>query len=169
MKPSDDFVDRDLAQAMRDLADTSRVAAPEAAREAALMAAFDAAHAGRPVGPRTRQYVLMAALAAAASVLIAVEIHPVLTGRHGPLPGDRPSHGLSSSRDVRPEPPNEFVMMPGAAALPPMESGSLVRVDVPIAMLPSLGVTPPPNRVASVRADFIVGQDGLPRAVRLVD
>ena len=63
----------------------------------------------------------------------------------------------------------EFVLVPGAAALPPMESGSLVRMDIPVSMLPSLGLTPPAAPVAAVRADVIVGQDGLKRAVRLVD
>jgi hypothetical protein len=169
MRNSDDSIDRDLARALHDLAADTPVPPAEPAREAALMAAFDTANVRRRPGSRAPQYVYMAALAAAASVLIAVALYPALTGRHGPLRDDRPSHGPSSSRGVHPEPPSEFVMMPGAAALPPMESGSLVRLDVPVAMLPSLGVTPPPNRVASVQADFIVAQDGLPRAVRLVD
>jgi hypothetical protein len=43
-----------------------------------------------------------------------------------------------------------------------------VRMDVPVAMLPSLGVTPPAGRASVVTADFIVAQDGLPRAVRVV-
>ena len=50
-----------------------------------------------------------------------------------------------------------------------MESGSLVRMDVPASMLPSLGLAPAANLLARVRADVIVGQDGLARAVRLVD
>jgi hypothetical protein len=50
-----------------------------------------------------------------------------------------------------------------------MESGELVRMDVPVSLLPALGVAVPADSVARVRADFILGQDGLPRAVRLVD
>ena len=60
-------------------------------------------------------------------------------------------------------------MVPGAAGLPPMESGTLVRMEVPVAMLPSLGVTPPSGRATTVTADLVVAQDGLPRAVRLVN
>ena len=60
------------------------------------------------------------------------------------------------------------MIVPGAAQLPRMESGTLVRMDVPVSMLPSLGVTPPPGQATTVTADFIVAQDGLPRAVRLV-
>ena len=69
---------------------------------------------------------------------------------------------------VPPAPPPDFVIVPGAAELPRMESGTLVRMDVPVSMLPSLGVTPPPGQARAVTADFIVAQDGLPRAVRLV-
>lgn len=74
----------------------------------------------------------------------------------------------SSSRGVQPE-PGEFVIVPGAAALPPMESGSLVRMDMPVSLLPSLGVTPPGGHATVVKADLIFGQDGLPRAVRLLN
>ena len=78
---------------------------------------------------------------------------------------------LLQSRPVQLEmaPPAEFVLVPGAAALPARESGSLVRMDVPVSMLPSLGLTPPAGSGATVKADVIVGQDGLTRAVRLVD
>ena len=117
----------------------------------------------------------MAGLAAAAGVLMAVGLHPALTGRHGSPPdADRPAHKpfASTFRGVQPGPesPDEFVMVPGAAGLPAMESGSLVRMNVPVALLPSLGLTPPQaNRTTSVQADLIVAQDGLPRAARLVN
>lgn len=79
---------------------------------------------------------------------------------------------LSSSLRGAPletQPPNEFVIVPGAAALPPLESGELVRMELPVSMLPALGVVPPASAAMRVKADLIVGQDGLPRAVRLVD
>jgi hypothetical protein len=75
---------------------------------------------------------------------------------------------VASPRDVRLEPPAEFVVVPNADRLPRMESGTLVRMDVPVSMLPSLGVTPPPGHATVVKADVVVAQDGLPRAVRLV-
>ncbi|MGH9408938.1 MAG: hypothetical protein ACRD1V_05750, partial [Vicinamibacterales bacterium] len=63
-----------------------------------------------------------------------------------------------------------FVAVPGAASLPPLESGSLVRMELPVSILPLLGMTPPATGHATeVTADIIVGQDGLPRAVRLVE
>jgi hypothetical protein len=50
-----------------------------------------------------------------------------------------------------------------------MESGSLVRMDLPVSVLPSLGVTPPTGGATTVKADLVIGQDGLTRAVRLVN
>jgi hypothetical protein len=167
--------DRDLALALRRLDDAIVVPDADPAREAALMAAFDEAQLTRGRARSGRQYWFMAGLASAAAMLMAVGLSPALTGRHGPPPDpDNPvTRALASdSRGVQPapQPPSEFVIVPGASMLPAMESGSLVRVDVPVAMLPSLGLTPPAaNRSASVRADLIVGQDGLTRAARLVD
>ncbi len=146
-----DFDDRNLALALRRLDDAVVVPAVDPAREAALMAAFDAAQRNRGGAPSGRQYWFMAGLATAAAILMAF------------------SSTLHRAQPA-PQPPSEFVMVPGAATLPPMESGSLVRLDVPVAELPALGLTPPPsNRTASVRTDLIVGQDGLPRAARLVN
>jgi hypothetical protein len=170
----DNLEDRDLALALRRL--DSAVVVPEVdpVREASLMAAFDAAQLRRAGPSGGRQYWYMAALATAAAVLIAAGLNPALTGRHGSSPGARPMHKPQASilRGVQPgsEPPNEFVMVPGASMLPSMESGSLVRMNVPVAMLPSLGLTPPQaNRTATVQADLVVAQDGLPRAARLVN
>jgi hypothetical protein len=143
--------DLDLALALRRLDAMSDVPAPDPAREAALMAAFDAAQAVRGRARRGREYWGMAGLAAAAALLIAVAI-----GGHGDAKAPQQMAG-------------EFVIVPAAIGLPAMESGSLVRIDLPVALLPSLGVTPPAGAHAKVKADVIVGQDGLPRAVRLVN
>jgi len=161
--------DLDLALALRRLADASEAPPIDPRREAALMAAFDTAHRHAPV---RRPYWGMAGLAAAAAMLIAVLV-PIRAGRGGYPSEDLALHKplLLQSRPVQLEmaPPAEFTLVPGAAALPPMESGSLVRMDVPVAMLPSLGLTPPAGSGTVVRTDMIVGQDGLTRAVRLVD
>ena len=158
-------IDRDVSQALQRLRDSAVVPPPDPAREAALLAAFDAAHAQPPAVRARRQFWYMAGLAAAASILIAVGIGPGSAGRHGLL--------TSPPRDVQPE-PSEFVMMPGAASLPAMESGTLLRIDVPVAELASLGLAPPMGistapGVRIVTADVIVAQDGLPRAARLVN
>jgi hypothetical protein len=63
----------------------------------------------------------------------------------------------------------EFVALPSAVGLPDFESGSVVRIQVPVAALPEYGVDIGPNmQRVTVEADVLVGQDGQPRAIRLV-
>ena len=187
MDRDDDTIEQPLADALRRLRAAAPVPPVDPARESALLAAFDAARMpasarGTSNGPAVsersksnrRDLWYLSAFAAAAMLLLAVGLTPVReapTGRHGPLPGGAGTHkpDPSSSRGVQSAPPNEFVLVPGAAALPPMESGTLVRLDLPVSLLPSYGVTPPPGRTALVTMDVIVAQDGLPRAVRIVD
>jgi hypothetical protein len=68
--------------------------------------------------------------------------------------------------------PEGFVMLPAAAGLPDFESGSIVRMELPVTMLPTygvdLGAEMAERRDTSVEADLLVGQDGQPRAIRLV-
>jgi hypothetical protein len=153
--------DRDLALALRRLDDAVVVPEVDPVREAALMAAFDAAQAARRGTPRARgrQYWGMAGLAAAAAVMIVVALSP----------GHEPSTSSVRSVHSDPQPPNEFVMLPGTAGLPSLESGSLVRMDLPVSVLPSMGVALPQGRATAVKADVIIGQDGVARAVRLVN
>jgi hypothetical protein len=163
-------VERELLTGLLRLAAATEVPPPDAAREAALLAAFDAR---RPPAPRPspRGAWWLAALASAAVLLIAAGIRPGLAGRSGAPPPDRSAaaHGAVDSRNVRPGPlPGDFIAWPGAAWLPPLESGELVRMDLPVAMLPSLGVAPPAAQVTAVKADVVIGQDGLARAVRFV-
>ena len=72
----DGTIERDLADALRRLTADAAVPPIDPAREAALLAAFDAAH--RPVvrAASGRQYWYMAALATAAAVLIAAGVTP---------------------------------------------------------------------------------------------
>ena len=62
-----------------------------------------------------------------------------------------------------------FVTLPTAIGLPAFESGRIVRVEVPTAMLPAYGLEVAPDSAAGmVEADVLVGQDGQPRAIRFV-
>jgi hypothetical protein len=66
--------------------------------------------------------------------------------------------------------PQGFVAVPAAAALPQFESGSIVRMSLPVTALPSYGVDiSPASSGEPVEADVLVGQDGLARAIRLVN
>jgi hypothetical protein len=61
-----------------------------------------------------------------------------------------------------------FVALPNAASLPHFESGRIVRIELAITELPSYGFDLVPDAApAAVEADLLVGQDGLPRAIRL--
>jgi hypothetical protein len=63
----------------------------------------------------------------------------------------------------------EFVTLPGAAGLPDLESGSVVRIAVPVGALPEYGLDIVQGGLkTTVNADVLVGQDGLARAIRLV-
>jgi hypothetical protein len=64
---------------------------------------------------------------------------------------------------------SSFSEIPGAAVLPPFESGSIVRVSLSVTSLPSYGIQIQPDfGRGPVLADVLVAQDGYPRAIRLV-
>jgi len=59
--------------------------------------------------------------------------------------------------------------LPAADRLPEFESGMIVRVELPVASLPAYGLEIVPDVARTpVKADVLVGQDGQPRAIRLV-
>jgi hypothetical protein len=70
-------------------------------------------------------------------------------------------HALPTSADA------PFVVLPGANALPRLESGRVIRIEIPESELSSVGLWPSMH-AGVVQADVLVGQDGLARAVRLV-
>jgi len=123
-------------------------------REAALLAAFDARRA-RPV----RRSRLPVWAAAAALILITVSLNWMVV-RKPPAPVDVAADPVADLAG--------FVAWPGASAWPPFESGSMIRVDLPVSILPTLGLPVPSSATGLVPADIVVGQDGLARAVRLV-
>lgn len=90
-----------------------------------------------------------------------VTSHAVRSRPAGPRRGRPPAQQTAGSF--------EFVEIPGAAALPAFESGAIVRLELPIAALPSYGVAIAPDaRRLLVEADVLVGQDGQMRGIRLV-
>ena len=146
----------DLASALRRLAQSAEVPPLDPVRERALLQAFDAAQQEKRA-PAARAGVWRPA-AAAALLALAATMAWVMVGRPGRPPAARVLTPLTTT---------EFVLWPGAAELPTFESGHLMRMEVPVSALPSLGLMPPATRAAVVQADVLVGQDGLPRAVRL--
>ena len=85
-------------------------------------------------------------------------------------PGVKPLPARPAVRPAQPATPasSEFVALPAAFALPELESGRIVRMEVPLAMLPAYGLEFVPDATPSaVQAEFLIGQDGVPRAIRL--
>ena len=63
----------------------------------------------------------------------------------------------------------EFTTLPGAVGLPELESGSVVRIALPVGALPEYGLEIVTDGAKTiVEADVLVGQDGMARAIRLV-
>ena len=146
----------ELAAALRQLAQSTEVPAHDPDRERALLEAFDAAQF-ESRGPAARAGVWRPA-SVAALLALAATMAWIIVGRSGRPP---------AVPAVAPLTTPECVRWPGAAELPTFESGHLMRIEVPVSALPSLGLVPPATRAAVVQADVLVGQDGLPRAVRL--
>jgi hypothetical protein len=63
-----------------------------------------------------------------------------------------------------------FYPLPDADDLPPLESATIVRVQLPLASLRLMGLPVSDDRAAeSIQADMLLGQDGLARGVRFVE
>lgn len=124
------------------------------AREQALLDAFDAywAHPRPDVSSGSRW-------AAAALVALTVAINWLVVATD-------PRSGSGRAAEVVDH--AEFVAWPGAEARPPFESGSVVRVELPVAALSALGLSAPLSTATVVQAEVVVAQDGFARAVRLV-
>ena len=83
----------------------------------------------------------------------------------------RPPASRSTSRPRPSDPvrPAAFVTLPSAVGLPEFESGEIFRMQIPLTSLPAYGIEIAPDaRGTAVEADLLVGQDGRPRAIRLV-
>jgi hypothetical protein len=80
---------------------------------------------------------------------------------------------LASRTQPTPPPasePSAFIAIPGTGVMPPLESGSIVRVSLPVTSLPEYGIQIVADFGAGpVLAELLVAQDGYPRAIRLVN
>jgi hypothetical protein len=87
---------------------------------------------------------------------------------------DRPVPQRISTRNSTPsqqpqEEPVEFYALADMNSTDPVAGGRVIRVDLPRASLVSLGVNVPlGNDEQLVKADLMVGPDGVPRAIRVV-
>jgi hypothetical protein len=144
-----------VVSALRRLAQDTSVPPADSQAERVLLEAFDAAWEQKRT-PARRRFSRPAA--AAALLALAATIGWMIASRPARPPAPSAAVALATT---------EFVIWPGAAELPRFESGHLMRMELPVSALPSLGLVAPPSRAAVVQADVLVGQDGFPRAVRL--
>jgi len=141
--------ERTLSAALRRLATETRTEPTRIneIRLGRLLAHFDAPR------PRIRRAAVGIAVSLAASLLIAAGLY---FGRKNDLP---PARVFQVAATPSAPPTNaataEFVVLPGATALPHFERGEVIRMEIPFPEGP-------------VQADVLVGQDGIARAVRFV-
>jgi hypothetical protein len=137
--------DLDLTNDLRRLAAVlPREAGPKVQRE--LVAAFRA-------NRRRKHLWIYSAVAAAAVLVLSLSLLP--------------KHAIVNTETVYTAP--GFVALPYSQSAVPLESVVVMRVQMQPAELISLGVAvPAAASSAKITADILVGQDGVPRAVRLV-
>ena len=134
---------RMMSIALRRVADDERVPPADGRQLEKLLTSFDAPTA------QSRRLTIGIGLSLAASALIVVGLS-IGWKRGAP-------HGASEVAATRAPSTNvgDFVVLPGASALPRFEHGEVIRVEVPSA-------------AGAIQVDVLVGQDGLARAARLV-
>jgi len=154
-----------LTAGLLSLAEASRHEQPPDALEGRLMARFDEERArasasltGRPgAWPRWWPAAAAAALAIGAATWWLAAGHQRAPA---PLPASAPAVTIELAG---------FQPLPQAVGLPDFDSGNIVRTRIAVNALPWYGVRIPPDAaVAAVTVDFLVGQDGQPRMIRLV-
>jgi hypothetical protein len=168
-----------LAAGLRGVAaEWSRLKAPGRV-EARLMAAFRG-QAGLAALPPARRW-WSPVLAWAAAVLVVAAAFLLFVGRgrqpRAPLtmPGGAETAVVDWSSVLPPEMAGEaaagdFIPLPNADRLPQDEDLNVVRVEVPRSAMIALGYSVAADRAAErVRADVVMGSDGLARAVRFLD
>lgn len=147
--------ERTLSAGLTALAATTRSVSASRHVEAAVLAEMSRVnpHTGREA---STQRAAGAWLAIAAALLLASAVGVWLAQRTGiGMQNDMLAAG--------------FVAIPAAAYLPQMESGAIVRVELPLAALPSYGIQITPDmQTDSVDADLLIAQDGFARGIRII-
>jgi hypothetical protein len=146
--------ERALTSGLKAVAGLTSGARPPVEMERRLLDAYAGMHAQ---ASRTRTYSRVWR-AAAAVLLIAAGLS---TWSVWDVPPGSPANSARGPFD-------EFMPLPIASALPALESGVIVRIQVPVSALPRYGLVMPDTRKSEVQADLLVGQDGQPRAIRLI-
>jgi len=149
---------RAVSVALRRLASQQKVPALNPRRLNRLLSAMGGQR------KRSRRATVAVGLSLAASVLIVASLSVGLQ-REASAPGSSRVVAAALAPPMGAE--TAFVVIPGADALPRLESGRLIRIEIPESALTAVGLWAPAH-AGAVQADVLVGQDGLARAIRLV-
>jgi hypothetical protein len=149
---------RAVSVALRRLASQQKVPALNPGRLNRVLSAMGAPR------KRSRRATVAVGLSLAASVLIVASLSVGLQ-REASAPGSSRVVAAALAPPMGAE--TAFVVLPGADALPRLESGRVIRIEIPESELTAVGLWPPAH-AGAVQADVLVGQDGLARAIRLV-
>jgi hypothetical protein len=184
--------DNRLEDLLTDLRAEHRSIQPPASLEASILHQASLEQAASPRKSTLSRYVWSLALTAAAIAIAVILLYPhrpsppvTQTGTTTlpapkPIPapaslnaGAQPPEPLPRTKQ-RPAPrhhssPGPFVSLPSGIGLPEPTQAMLIRTRIDTSSLRSYGLTPPPpGAPQTILADFLVGEDGLPRAIRLV-
>ncbi len=119
-----------------------------------------------PVNTTTAERTAPERSTTVADIVLPLPSKATVPSSQKPAPATRLVHRAQIARVVS---PSGFVELPWSGGLPAFESGEIVRVEVPVASLPAYGFDISRGTSRSVEADVLVGQDGLARAMRLVN
>ena len=157
------MTEHELLQQLRYIAAETTV--PDGhAMEARLLAAFATVPRTAPA-PASRRFARDYFWAAAAALLLisATLVWHVASTRGGATRTSRTAPAPITDSVL------EFVALPGASAFPDLERARIVRIELPLAALPAYGLEMVPDALdIPVTADLLIGQDGLPRGIRLI-
>jgi hypothetical protein len=179
-----------LDQALEALRQEHRSIAPPPSLEASILRQAQLSAPRHTVRNWSLALATAATLAAAIVLLYPRSSHPTETHTTTPLPpqtAQAPSIAVTPAtaatrqtartrprrvapRHSSPKPtPGPFVLLPTGVGLPEPTQAMLVRTRIDTSSLRSYGLAPPPlGAPQTILAEFLVGEDGLPRAIRLV-
>lgn len=81
------------------------------------------------------------------------------------MPAEMPAEMATETEEAL----TDYLLFNSGQRFYPMERGQLIRVSVPRSMLGSFGFTVNPERaMVPVKADLLVGEDGMARAIRFI-
>jgi hypothetical protein len=156
------IAEHELLERLRELADVTGPRRASADVERRLMEAFAVSALQRTASPGPTRWLPAMTMAMALFVATAALVWQTR------LATGRGEQAFRTWVPLETRSLDGFVPVPGAASLPQLESGSVVRYELPVTTLRAYGldIVPEPAR-PTVDAELLIGQDGYARAIRL--